>query len=131
MLQLLLKVNQILEVTLRREEALLRWNTVRFLWGAGELWPGRQHRPGRTAVLSLGPSGRLRGSSSISSLRLPDGSNARDFLGLVDASACTLEVLEGGLQFTVVAYQDEARGALNKGSSSLLKSLGFFCGRPW
>ena len=94
-LQLLLRENHALECALRREEIPIRWNTVQVQWGAGVLWQGLQHRPGRTAVMSLGPQGRLKGTSSISALVLPDVSQSRDSLWLVDAAACELEVLDG------------------------------------
>ena len=117
MLQILLKISQTLEITLRREEVPFWWNTVQVLWGPGWLWRGQQHRPGRTAILSVGPHGRLKGSSPTASLRLPDGSRFQDCLWVLDAAACEVEVPEGGLQFTVVAYQDCARDVVNKGSS--------------
>ena len=40
-LQLLLRVNQAVEATLRREEVPFRWNTIQVQWGARRLvdWP--------------------------------------------------------------------------------------------
>ena len=117
-------MNQALECTLRPEEIPVHWNTVQVQWGTGCLWQGLQHRPGRTAVLSVGPKVQLQGSSTIAGLSLPGGSQSPDSLWL-DAAACTVEVLEGSLQFTVVALQDAARDVLTKSSPSMLKALGF------
>ena len=54
-LRLLLKINQAFEETFRREEVPFCWNTIKVQWGPGALWQGDQHRPGRTAILALGP----------------------------------------------------------------------------
>ena len=77
-------------------------------WGTGAWWQALAHRPGRAAVMALGPKVQLQVVSVVSGLSLPLGLQFQDALWLVDAAARTMKVPVGSDQFTVVAFQDEA-----------------------